>query len=266
MPIPLKLIGSKFGRLTVISQNGHAGADRVWQCVCDCGLSATVSTEKLRSGNTRSCGCLKRDAVIKRNVETAMKKRLINPPKLIARTDKRTFGELAVLFSDSQAVEISRTAGWQGKSGIYALVNRLTGKLYVGSTVSLKGRIHYHWTKLRQNKHDNSYLQRSWNIHGEAAFVTIVIEQCSVDSLIEREGFWIATTKAADKSYGYNLDTIVVRKMHCEETKAKISAGNRGKVVTEATRKKLSIARMGVSTGKRTPEQRANYSKTGRRR
>ena len=30
-----------------------------WDCVCDCGNRKTVITKDLRSGHTRSCGCLK---------------------------------------------------------------------------------------------------------------------------------------------------------------------------------------------------------------
>lgn len=32
-----------------------------WLCICDCGKSATPRTTDLRSGNTKSCGCLAAD-------------------------------------------------------------------------------------------------------------------------------------------------------------------------------------------------------------
>ena len=57
------LVGRRFGRLTVIERNGvneHRRA--LWKCACSCGNEITVSTSSLKSGNTKSCGCLKREA------------------------------------------------------------------------------------------------------------------------------------------------------------------------------------------------------------
>lgn len=57
------LTGKQFGRLTVVSQAPHdVKLRRVrWHCVCSCGCSTIVFGLSLRSGHTKSCGCLKRD-------------------------------------------------------------------------------------------------------------------------------------------------------------------------------------------------------------
>lgn len=55
------MIGERFERLVVSARAGTRSAKRMWFCVCDCGLTVTVSTGDLRSGNSRSCGCLKRE-------------------------------------------------------------------------------------------------------------------------------------------------------------------------------------------------------------
>ena len=34
----------------------------VWKCICVCGKTSFVNTKNLRTGNTRSCGCLKLEA------------------------------------------------------------------------------------------------------------------------------------------------------------------------------------------------------------
>lgn len=52
-------IGKKYGRLTVVRECSRRG---FVQCVCDCGTCMEVSVYSLRSGNTKSCGCLKREA------------------------------------------------------------------------------------------------------------------------------------------------------------------------------------------------------------
>ena len=51
-----------FGRLTVIERAGSDHGGRAcWRCECSCGTSKVISGDSLRSGNTRSCGCLARD-------------------------------------------------------------------------------------------------------------------------------------------------------------------------------------------------------------
>ena len=54
--------GDRFSRLTVISFSHH---DKRWRrhylVRCDCGQEKTVQGTLLRSGNTKSCGCLSRE-------------------------------------------------------------------------------------------------------------------------------------------------------------------------------------------------------------
>lgn len=56
------MIGESFGRLTVVSlaEGAVHGKKRKWLCKCECGNFTIVNTQKLRSGHTRSCGCLSR--------------------------------------------------------------------------------------------------------------------------------------------------------------------------------------------------------------
>lgn len=62
----MDLTGHKYGRLSVIEQaETHVtpGGRNVymWRCVCECGKETIVSTSALRSGDTKSCGCLQRE-------------------------------------------------------------------------------------------------------------------------------------------------------------------------------------------------------------
>lgn len=53
------LTGQKFGRLIVISKDDNIKLDEVvWKCKCDCGNIVSIRGHSLRSGNTKSCGCL----------------------------------------------------------------------------------------------------------------------------------------------------------------------------------------------------------------
>lgn len=58
------LTGMVFGRLKVIEQNGRT-SDRhiLWKCKCECGKFTNVSSRELRSGKTKSCGCLQKDKI-----------------------------------------------------------------------------------------------------------------------------------------------------------------------------------------------------------
>lgn len=50
--------GDRYGRLTVIERMPNKGKRTVWRCRCGCGNTADVTTTELRSGDTKSCGCL----------------------------------------------------------------------------------------------------------------------------------------------------------------------------------------------------------------
>lgn len=53
------LTGKRFGRLTVAWPAGRTfGRDIKWLCFCDCGKFKTLFSYHLKSGGTRSCGCL----------------------------------------------------------------------------------------------------------------------------------------------------------------------------------------------------------------
>jgi hypothetical protein len=58
----LRLEGQTFGRLVATRDVGRASNRHVlWECICSCGTVAVVSANKLRRGDTRSCGCLHRE-------------------------------------------------------------------------------------------------------------------------------------------------------------------------------------------------------------
>lgn len=53
------MINEKFGRLTVLAESAPLGGSRAWLCLCECGSEKVVRQAKLRSGHTKSCGCLR---------------------------------------------------------------------------------------------------------------------------------------------------------------------------------------------------------------
>ncbi len=55
------LSGQVFTRLTVIKRVELERKKPYFLCVCECGTEKIVRSDKLRSGNTQSCGCLQKE-------------------------------------------------------------------------------------------------------------------------------------------------------------------------------------------------------------
>ena len=85
------LVGQTFGELTVIKKSGHKGKNITWECKCNCGNLCIVSGGHLRSGHTKSCGCIRAETFKKMSTKHGkyhtrlhdtwgnMKKRCYNP-------------------------------------------------------------------------------------------------------------------------------------------------------------------------------------------
>lgn len=66
----MEMIGKKFGLLTVLEEDiEHPKTKnrcKFWKCQCDCGNIKVINGNNLRSGNTKSCGCLHKIAMQQR--------------------------------------------------------------------------------------------------------------------------------------------------------------------------------------------------------
>lgn len=59
----IDLTGQTFGKLTVLERDFSKNSKNVyWKCQCECGNTSLTTTKNLRSGKTRSCGCLRRES------------------------------------------------------------------------------------------------------------------------------------------------------------------------------------------------------------
>jgi group I intron endonuclease len=126
-------------------------------------------------------------------------------------------------------------------SGIYRILNIVSGKAYIGSAANVKARLNWHKCYLRKGKHPNIKLQRTWAKHGEDAFLFELIEEVEVPSLNIREQHYMDTYSAA--SIGYNI--------------APNAEGNRGRTLTPEHRAKIGASSRGKP---RSPETRARIS------
>ncbi|WP_099301876.1 AP2 domain-containing protein [Bacillus sp. Marseille-P3800] len=79
------LTGSIFGRLTALKIVGYKASknSNVWLCDCSCGRQTTAYTNQLTSGDTKSCGCLKKDAE-KMNIDGEIRARYVEGVSTVA--------------------------------------------------------------------------------------------------------------------------------------------------------------------------------------
>jgi len=115
--------GKRFGRLVaedIVDRNANRGV--LWRCKCDCGNTVNVFANSLMCGNTRSCGCLLKDAT--RNL-----------PKNSENLIGRSFGRLSVI-SGPYYDEITRCRMWECMCACGNVITRSTGTLKSGHVLS----------------------------------------------------------------------------------------------------------------------------------
>lgn len=134
-------------------------------------------------------------------------------------------------------------------SGIYRITNTVSNKVYVGQSLRVKKRVREHFRLLRLGKHPNPHLQRSYDKHGEQAFLwglEVVCEDPQDLDLIENA--FLSGDAYFDEPLAYNIANyakVPMRgKQHTEKSREKISEAKRGRRdhVTSKYRKKLSKA------------------------
>ena len=63
------IVGRRFNRLTAVEFAGTTdnGKNALWNCVCDCGSYVNVRRGMLLRGDTKSCGCLRKETASARS-------------------------------------------------------------------------------------------------------------------------------------------------------------------------------------------------------
>jgi hypothetical protein len=96
------LTDKTFHRLTVLSRAANAEGSRQprYNVICDCGTERIVSGHNLRNGVTRSCGCLRSEAIAARSTCAARAVRVVNGTPVgnglykWGQSDPKTMGEI----------------------------------------------------------------------------------------------------------------------------------------------------------------------------
>lgn len=64
---PHDIAGQKFERLTAIHRVRPAPGASIWLFQCECGAQKEISLGHVRSGRTKSCGCIRKERLAERN-------------------------------------------------------------------------------------------------------------------------------------------------------------------------------------------------------
>lgn len=88
--------------------------------------------------------------------------------------------------------------------GIYSITCLVNNKIYIGSSINIPDRLMDHKTKLNKNKHKNSHLQRSFNKHGIGNFKFNIVEECSRETILERENYYMILYGSLSSKKGFN--------------------------------------------------------------
>lgn len=90
--------------------------------------------------------------------------------------------------------------------GIYAIKAKYKNAHLVGQTARYMAiRWREHRKDLRNHKHENPYLQKSFDKHGESQFDFVLLEKCPPPLLNEREVYWIKELKSMQNENGWNM-------------------------------------------------------------
>lgn len=142
----------------------------------------------------------------------------------------------------------------KGKSGVYQIRNLQNNHVYVGSSKNLLDRYKFHFSTLKNNKHENPYLQSAYNKYGRKNFIYEIIEFCEQEQRFNVEQYWI------DKFYGnncYNINKDATNPPDCtgkkhvftEEHRKNISKAQKERYKNPEVRKHLSLIRKGKHLG-----------------
>ena len=83
-----KIEGKKFTRLTPLYPVGSDRRGIIWRCVCDCGNIVDVSAGQLTAGHKRSCGCLRHETAVGKDIASKLNPYQIDGTNVLMLNDK----------------------------------------------------------------------------------------------------------------------------------------------------------------------------------
>ena len=123
---------------------------------------------------------------------------------------------------------------------IYRILCIINEKVYIGATQNIEIRKYNHWWRLQNNRHENSDIQKDYNIYGKEKFLIDILDTCFDDEADELEQFWIDAHGSMESDDVYNLFGGGRRTRGCKKVRDKQIASNKKRVLSADSKKKIS--------------------------
>lgn len=127
-------------------------------------------------------------------------------------------------------------------TGIYKITNLKNNKVYIGSAVNISNRFKTHKRLLKNKKHFNNHLQSSYIKYGVDNFKYEIIENTTLEEMLDRKMYWISSLSANNSKYGYNKRIVVNSNLGIklsDETKIRLRESHLGHKRSDETNQKI---------------------------
>jgi group I intron endonuclease len=121
--------------------------------------------------------------------------------------------------------------------GIYSITNIITGTVYYGQSKNIEQRFYRHRYQLKSGSHKNSHFLNAWNKYGKNAFIFApieIVEDVSISLTPIEQKYYDSTLNR------YNQIPPADPTAWTAEMRKKISFANKGRIVSEEVKQKIS--------------------------
>lgn len=133
---------------------------------------------------------------------------------------------------------------------LYKITNKLNNKVYIGQTINPNARWSRHKSKEKTKRNHHLYCAiRKYGV--DNFFFEIIAQAKSLEDIDEAEIISIKQNNSFDRNFGYNISHGGNgKRIISESTKKKLSLLNIGKKASDETKKKMSNSMLGKNVGR----------------
>lgn len=102
------------------------------------------------------------------------------------------------LFNVAKHVFLNPTDNWKqlasvtkGVPGVYALVNKITGKYYIGSSINLYNRLRDYYSPWYISTNPNLIISKAIVRYGLINFNILILDTCTTEEVTAREQYFL---------------------------------------------------------------------------